>query len=127
MPTNDQSIPPSGPGTGALLNDAQVKRLKVAITVMTALLAIGIVTLIGRVIYLAQNKSDASRSLSIAQPLTLTPEARLALPRLTQVKTISVSGTWLIVHHVGPTGDGVSILDLATGKTLSQVKIDQTQ
>lgn len=127
MPPNDQAAPPVAPAAGALLTDAQVKRLKVAIAVMTAVLVIGIVTLIGRVIYLAQNKAEPPRSPALAAPVSLTAEARLALPRLAQVKTISVSGTWLIVHHVSPTGDGVSILDLASGKALSHIRIDQTQ
>lgn len=107
---------------GAILSDQQIARLKVAIVVMTAVLVIGVITLIGRIIYLASNRTDAAATPPAAASI-LKPEAAVALPPGHDVKSIGMSGNRLVVHHVGPTGDGVVILDLTTGQVASRIAI----
>lgn len=107
---------------GAILSDQQIARLKVAIIVMTAMLVIGVITLIGRVIYLASNRSEVATTAP-AVGSTLKPEAAVALPPGHDVKSIGMSGNRLIVHHVGPAGDGVVILDLTTGQVASRIAV----
>lgn len=110
---------------GAILSDQQIGRLKVTVVVMTAMLVIGVITLIGRIIYLASNRTDPP--LGVAAGSALKPEAAVALPAGHEVKSITMSGNRLVVHHVGPTGDGVAILDLATGQVVSRVAVRRSQ
>lgn len=111
---------------GAILSDQQIARLKVAVIVMTAVLVIGVITLIGRIIYLASNRTDAA-TVAPASGSILKPEAAVALPPGHDVKSIGMSGNRLIVHHVGPTGDGVAILDLTTGQVVSRIVVRRSQ
>ena len=111
---------------GAILSDQQIARLKSAVVVMTAALVIGVITLIGRIICLASNRGETATMAATAPAADLKPEAALALPSGHDVKSIAMSGNRLLVHHVGPTGDGVIILDLATGAIVSRVTVRRT-
>ena len=85
---------------GAILSATQTRWVKIAIGIMTALLAIGIPVLIGRVIYLARYGTNPS--VTSAQPATepsLAATSRLALPAGAQIKTLTLSGARLAVHH----------------------------
>lgn len=110
---------------GAILSDQQIGRLKIAVVVMTAVLVIGVIALIGRIIYLASNRTDGAAGVAAGSPLK--PEAAVALPSGHDVKSVAMSGNRLIVHHVGPTGDGVVILDLATGQVVSRIAVRRSQ
>lgn len=110
---------------GAILSDQQIARLKTAVIVMTAALVIGVITLIGRIIYLASNRGETAPTASPATP-ALKPDAALALPSGHDVKSVAMSSNRLLVHHVGPTGDGIIILDLATGAVISRVTVSRT-
>ena len=92
---------------------------------LAAALVIGVMTLIGRIIFLASNRGETAPTASPAAP-ALMPEAALALPSGHDVKSVAMSGNRLLVHHVGPTGDGIIILDLATGAMISRVTVRRT-
>lgn len=108
---------------GAILSDEQIGRLKTAVVVMTAVLVIGVITLIGRIIFLASNRNDASATSTAKLAPALKAEATVILPQGHEVKSVAMSGDRLLVHHVGPTGDGVIIVDLATGQVQSRVTV----
>ena len=120
----DQSKSDAGPG-GAILNEQQIGRLKVAVIVMSALMLVGIATLIGRIIYLASNRGEPT-TMAAGSGSALKSEAAVALPVGHEVKSIGLSGNRMFVHHVGPQGDGVQILDLATGQVVTRVTIRRT-
>ena len=121
MMSEDDNKGGGSPG-GSLLSEQQVRRLKVAVVVMSALLLAGIVTLIGRIIYLASNRGEAT-AVAAGSGMVLKPEAAVSLPSGHDVKAVGMSGNRMFVHHVGPQGDGVQILDLATGQVVSRVMI----
>lgn len=124
MPDEAQTNP--SPPAGAILSDQQVARLKKTVVIMTAVLVVGVITLIGRIIYLASNRSDAPQSAAMLTSSALKPEATVALPTGHDVKSIAMSGNRLLIHHVGPAGDGVMIVDLATGQVQSRVTVRRT-
>jgi hypothetical protein len=118
-------------GQGAILSDDQIKRLKVAITVMSALLVIGIITLIARVVYLASGRSEQAPSTAMVaapanapQVAPLLADVKLALPAGATLKSTSLQGQRLLAHYSGPRGDGLIILDLTNGKTVSHVRVE---
>ena len=116
----------SGPPQGALLTDEQIGWLRRAVVGMTAILVVGVVLLIGRVIYLARGPgTQAASGVGIAQP-PLLPQVALPLPSRATVKAVSISGSRMAVTHAVPGGDDeISILDLATGKLVSHVVIER--
>jgi hypothetical protein len=114
-PTAPQAAADDRP-VGALLTDAQVARLRWVVIVMTVMLILGIITVIGRIAYLASGARDT--------PSGLVADARLALPEGASLKSATVTGSRLTAHYAGPRGEGILILDLSTGRTLSHVRVE---
>jgi hypothetical protein len=91
---------------------------------MTALLAVGLVTLIGRIIYLV-NQPDSSQRAAAGSGPAWVGEATASLPIGHEVRSTSLSGRHLAIMHSGPSGDGVVVVDLSTGVVVSRVRIDR--
>ena len=108
--------------SGAILNDDQIRKVRLAVIGMSVVLVAGVATLIGRVVYLANRGSEQATVFRSGE--TLTPEARLVLPPGAAVKSTSLTGNRLSAHYTSLKGDGLLILDLVTGKTLSHVRFE---
>jgi hypothetical protein len=104
---------------GAILSDEQIRKLRIGVIVMSLILVAGIATLIGRVLYLANRGNEQALPRGM-----LSAEARLVLPTGASVKSTTLSGDRLAAHYSGPKGDGLIILDLVSGRTLSHVRIE---
>lgn len=114
--------------SGALLNDEQIRWVRRAVVVMTAVLVGGIALLIGRVIYLAQrpNAQAASAAGLSTLPATLQPGVRLALPAGAEIKSVAANGSRLVVWYASPgAGDAIAVLDLVTGQVVSRVTVEK--
>jgi hypothetical protein len=128
QPDSEPTVP-----AGVVLTDTQIKRLKIAIAIMSALMIVGIITLIVRVIYLASGRSEqAGRAEPAGSALTSTAvggalmaEIKLALPAGASLKATSLSGNRLVAHYASPKGEGVVIVDLSSGKVMSHVRIGE--
>lgn len=94
------------------------RNLKIAVVAMGVLIVLGLLTVIGRVIYLASRAPAQSAS---AAAMTTAP--RLALPAGAVIRSMSLSGDRLAIHFDAATGSGIAILDLASGRTLSRVEL----
>ncbi len=127
-PDNQPNVP-----AGVILNDMQIKRLKIAIALMSALMIVGIIALIARVIYLASARPEqAGRSDQVGAALpsmagggALMAEVKLALPVGAGLKATSLAGNRLVAHYASPKGEGVIILDLSSGRVLSHVRVGE--
>jgi hypothetical protein len=64
----------------------------------------------------------ASTGLGTAQ--TLLPDVKVSLAPGSVVRSTSLQGSRLVMQHDGPAGHGVTIVDLATGQTVSKVTIE---
>lgn len=121
---DDSAEPADTPGqtTGIVLGERHVKMLRFAVIAMGVILVLGFIAVIARIVYLVNRGNDtASAPAAISQ--SVQQAARLALPAGANVRQISLSGSRLAVHHEGPGGSGILILDLQTGKTLSRIEI----
>jgi hypothetical protein len=94
----------------------QLKLLKAAIAVMSAILVVGFAVVAGRIAYLA------SQSGRQALPAPA-PQAQLDLPAGAQVRGMSMSGERLAVHYEAPSGAGIAILDLVTGRSVTHINV----
>ena len=112
--------PDSGGARSA--GDAGLQRmLKVAIVAMGVMVVAGLLTVIGRIVYLASQDGQQASTASGA----IAPAARLGLPEGASVRSVALSGDRLAVHYDAPGGSGIAILDLASGRALSRVDIVQ--
>jgi hypothetical protein len=112
-----QSANDNGP-----LSSGQVKALKITIAVMSFLIVAALLAIVGRVIYLASVKKTTSTKSSVVAT-EIAPAQTMRLPPGAVVKSMSLNNNRLLVHYQTTTGPGAAILDLTTGKTLSQVQI----
>jgi hypothetical protein len=100
--------------------------LKFIVVTLAILLVAGLLATVARVIYLA--------SAPVAQPATaaptpaptpaIRPEQSLALPAGAQVRSVSLSGNRLAVHYEVGSTSGIAVLDLQTGRTVTNVAIE---
>ena len=113
--SQDSAPPDSGP-----LGPTGVHILKIAVVVMGLMILAGFAAIIWRIIYLANTSPRQAPAAAIARTA---PNAQLALPGGAIVRQISLSGDRLAVHFEGPSGAGVALLDVASGRMISRVDI----
>jgi hypothetical protein len=121
-PGADDDVPGASVLAGVPLNDPQMRALRVAVIIMGALLVVGLLTLIGRIIYLFARPSPSAIS-AVTTSASIAPEIRAALPAAAQVRTIALQGDRLAIHFDAPTGSGIAIVDLASGRVLSRLTL----
>lgn len=128
--------PPTKDSEEDIADTPQIRALRKAVIGMALLLVVGFVAVIGRVVYLVsrppaqasavvQAAGGPAGGTSAASPLQ--SEAALDLPADASIRGLSLAGDRLAVHYSSPRGDGISILDLASGRVVSRVKIAPTK
>jgi hypothetical protein len=98
----------------------QLRMLRYAVIGMGVVLIVGFIVILGRIFYLA-SRPGALASAPAATHLAAEP--RLDLPNGASIKSLSLSGNRLAIQYVSPNGDGIAILDLESGRTLSRLKV----
>jgi len=101
--------------------------LKFIVVTLAILLLAGLLAAVVRVIYLASapGAQRASSTLTPAAPMpAIRPEQSIALPSGAQVRSVSLSGYRLAVHYDVGAASGIAILDLQTGRTITNVAIE---
>ena len=111
-----------------------IRLLRLAVIGMGAILVLGVATVIGRITYLAMRQrvpvvTTSGSGAGASEPAlgssgAISAELRLALPPGAKVRSQSLAGNRLAVHYEGAGGEGIIILDLETGRPVSQVRIE---
>lgn len=102
-----------------------VEILRAIVIGLGLLLVIAFLILVGRLLYLAfATPAQAPAPASPPRPAATrtAPEVALALPAGASIKAVSLSGDRLAVHYTSPTGDGILIVDAATGEVVGRLK-----
>lgn len=94
------------------------RNLKIVVVAMGLLIVLGVLAVVGRIIYLASRGGAQSTSSG-----AIASAPRLALPAGAAIRSLSMSGDRLAVHFDASTGSGIAVIDLATGKVLSRVEL----
>jgi hypothetical protein len=97
--------------------------LKFVVVALAILLFAGLLAAIGRVIYLA----SPSSTQPAAPTLAIRPEQSLELPPGAQVQSVSLSGNRLAVYYDAGATAGIAVLDLQTGRMITNVAIEPKQ
>jgi uncharacterized iron-regulated membrane protein len=122
----DDDAPAPGLLASVPLNEGQVKGLKVAVTIMTGILVLGVLTLFGRIIYLVARPSPQAAALAnAAAPVVRTPAAAMTVPLPTGavVRQSSLSGERLVLQYDAPSGAGIVLVDTITGQIVSRITL----
>jgi hypothetical protein len=130
MQVSDVAAAPA-PGAAEASPEQRVQRiLKFIVVTLAILLFAGLLGAVARVIYLAsapvtQPATSALTSATTPAPTpAIRPEQSLALPAGAQVRSVSLSGNRLAVHYDVGSASGISILDLQTGRIVTNVAIE---
>ena len=97
------------------------RNLKIIVIGLAVLMLAGLLAIVGRVIYLA----SGSRAQPAAPVAAIMPEQKLGLPAGAQVRAVSLSGNRLAVHYEADGTEGIAVLDLQTGATVTTVAIER--
>jgi hypothetical protein len=97
------------------------RNLKIIVIVLGLLMFAGLAAIAGRVIYLA----SGSATQPGAPVPAMRPELKLGLPAGAQVRAVSLSGDRLAVHYEAGGAEGIAVLDLQTGATVTTVGIER--
>ena len=92
-----------------------------AVVTMGIMIVLGVIGLIGRIIYMANTGPRSGPAVASGQRLA--PASSLAVPAGHAVRQVSLSGDRLAIHYEGPGGGGIAVVDLATGQVISRVQL----
>lgn len=99
-----------------------VRALKFAVIGMGVLIVLGVLTVIGRIVYLA-NQGPRQASTVAVSGAKLAASPRLSLPAGAQIRQVSLSGDRMAVHYESASGNGIAVLDLVTGNVISRIEV----
>jgi hypothetical protein len=128
-PSETAAVSPPSSSAELAPEQQRVQRiLKVIVGTLAILLFAGLAVAVARVIYLA-SAPVAQPSASALTPAptpapAIRPEQSLALPAGAQVRSVSLSGNRLAVHYDTGASSGIAVLDLQTGRTITNVAIE---
>jgi hypothetical protein len=102
-------------------SDLRLQRiLKLVVVALAIVIFAGLSAVVWRVIYLA----SPSATQPAAPTLAVRPEQSLELPAGALVRSISLSGSRLAVHYEAGGVTGIAILDLQTGRMVTNVAVE---
>lgn len=110
------------PPSADLLREQRIQRnLKILVVGLGVLILVGLGAVAVRILTFA---NDPQRPTATEGGVTLSQngEIGIELPRDAKVVSISVSGDRLAIHHDGPGGTGITVIDLATGRRIADIK-----
>jgi len=123
------SEPDNTPLPGAVFSPRGVRILKIVVIAMGVLLVGGFIFVIGVIAYqasnLGQGKSSAPAKPSAAASTVLPgSETELAIPAGATVSSMALDGDRLALHVTSSAGQEIVVIDLTSGKVISQIRLD---
>lgn len=95
--------------------------LLIAVIAMGVLIVFGVVAIVGRIAYLASGITSSSSQTGVV------PTSRLDLPAGAEVRSLALDGRLLAVHFASPSGNGIAIVDIETGRTISRLTVNSPE
>jgi hypothetical protein len=106
-----------------LMREQRLQRnLKIVVGVLGALILLGLAAVIVRIGGLATGLRLSAPGVKTTY---LAPTIGLELPAGAKIVSVSLSGNRLAVHHEGPEGVGIAIVDIETGRRIFDIKTVQ--
>jgi hypothetical protein len=107
------------PDAHDLLRERRLQRnLKILVAFLGFLILSGLAAVVLRVLFLA---SQPQSPPTIASSVAADPRY-LELPTGARVISVSAADERIVVHYEGPSGTGIAVIDLATGRRLFDIE-----
>jgi hypothetical protein len=109
---------------GGTISPSQIKKLKIAIVVMSVLLVVGFILLMVG-IYLQTQKLDkpAEGATALAPPVGIYGTMTLPVRTGAEVTHVLTDQGRLILHLRQPGGSEIAIIDLSTGREIQRLRL----
>lgn len=108
-------------GSPDLMREQRLQRnLKILIAGMGVLILLGLGAVVLRIV--TGGGGTASTGTAVSAVSSPTGDIALELPAGAKVVSVSVSGNRLAVHHESPSGTGIAVIDLDTGRRVADIK-----
>jgi hypothetical protein len=112
------SEPHNTPLPGTVFTPRQVRVLKIAVIVMGILLVGGFAFVLAAIVYQASRGGQSVNTQAGHEGA-----AELPIPKDASIETLALDGDRLALHLQSPAGGEIVVIDLASGKILSRVKL----
>ena len=114
------------PIEGTVFTPRHVRLLKIAVVVMGIMILAGLAAVIAGMIFQASKlgKKTPKHVPAATAPVLSGALSALTIPEGGEVASMALDGGRLAVHLRTPGGSEIAIVDIATGKVLTRVKID---
>lgn len=112
------------PNPSDVMREQRLQRnLKIVVLALGAMILIGLGAVIVKVLGFATTPSSSAPGVpSISAAWRAAGTVTLEIPKGAKVVSVSLSGNRLALHHEGPDGTGITVLDLNTGRRVVDVK-----
>ncbi|NJM35774.1 MAG: hypothetical protein HC850_14980 [Rhodomicrobium sp.] len=109
---------------GSALTPSQVRKLKIAIVIMSVMIVAGFILLIVG-IYMQTRKPPESSSAqpALTIPAGVTATLNLPVKKGTEIAEVLTERGRLIVHLRHPGGGEIAIVDLASGQEIQRIRL----
>jgi hypothetical protein len=117
----------TGAGDGKMageMSEGGVRALKFAIVAMGVMIVVGLLAVIGRIVYLAGKNPRPPAASTVAAGVSgapLSAQISADLPQGATVRSLSLAGDRLAVHYEAPNGGGILVIDLVAGQVASRI------
>lgn len=121
MPNDTDTMP-----EGSTMTPSQVRKLKIAIAIMSVLLVAGFILLLVGIYLQTQkldHKSKNNRDLPVSASIDKPVNMNLVHEPGAELKQISASGDHLILYFHHPSGNEIVIVSLASGKETGRIRL----
>ena len=106
----------------ALMRELRLQRnLKILVASLGFLIFAGLGGIAWKMMGLAKERATAGGTTTTSTAAPGLSEIALELPKGARVVSTSISGNRLAVHYDGPSGTGIAVIDLDTGKRIANV------
>jgi hypothetical protein len=110
------------PANDALMREMRLQRnLKILVVGLGVMILAGLAGVAVKVIKLGSAPSGTAASVTVPRGAA-SSEIVLELPKGAQIVSSSVAGNRLAVQYTGPSGTGIAVIDLDTGRRVADVK-----
>lgn len=122
-PVKDGGMSASSSKDEVLMREIRLQRnLKILVATLGFLIFAGLGGIAWKMMGLAKERAAAAGTSTTAAVMPGSSDIALELPKGARVVTTSISGDRLAVHYEGPSGTGITVIDLNTGKRIADVK-----
>jgi hypothetical protein len=111
--------PDNTPLPGTVFTPRQVRALKIAVIVMGILLAGGFAFVLAAIVYQASKGGQEGAPAAVLDGI----ESDLPIPKDATISSMSLDGDRLALHLSTAAGPEIVVVDLATGRIVSRIKL----